>query len=421
MMGKTCAIVTLDKNLKEIEELASSAGYDIIYVIYQKRSYPDPLTFIGKGKLNELKDITLQRRVDTLLINGELRPSQHYHLENFLKIECIDRIRLVLEIFMLRANDRKSKLQVEKARLRYEIPLLREWIHSAKAGEHPGFLAGGEYAVDVYYDLIRTRIRRIDKELASIHSSEENRRKSRRKDGFILVSFAGYTNAGKSSMMKILTGKEVVIQDEMFSTLTTTTKRMQGTSLPILLTDTIGFIQDLPPYVIEAFKSTLTEIFSADLILYTIDISENLKEVERKIDTSEKILFPEVDSNKIIVILNKIDLLDENKIMNILDFIKNRFPSCEYYFTSTRTGQGIEKLRSAIIRRFAVQNRFEITLPHAEGVESFISSLHEKAEIFEIERSNSIQIKGSCRSIDIMVLTAKVNSLGGKIEFYSSE
>ncbi|MCU0861375.1 MAG: GTPase HflX, partial [Methanomassiliicoccales archaeon] len=257
MTGKRCALITLDDDVEEIEELARSAGYEILFIVLQKRSRPDPVTFIGRGKLEEIGGVLKEVGIDALILNGDLKPSQHYLIENTLKVECVDRIRLVLDIFTLRANNKESRLQVERARLRYEVPLLREWIHSAKAGEHPGFLGSGEYAVDAYYDLIKMRMKRIDDELDSMRSTERQRREQRRRRGFHLVSFAGYTNAGKSSMMRSMTGEDVLVQDMMFSTLSTTTKRLKGSSSPILITDTIGFLDDLPPYVIEAFKNTI--------------------------------------------------------------------------------------------------------------------------------------------------------------------
>ncbi|HTY47158.1 MAG TPA: GTPase HflX, partial [Methanomassiliicoccales archaeon] len=281
---------------------------EIAFEVIQRRRHPEPSTFIGQGKLDELTEFLEHRRIDGILINGDLKPTQHYHLENTLKIECIDRLRLVLDIFTTRASSPESHLQVERARLQYEIPLLREWIHSAKMGEHPGFLGGGEYAVDIYYDLIKKRMRRIDEELERLRVSGTIRRRRREKRGAHLVSLAGYTNAGKSSLFNALTEGDVLTDTALFSTLTTTTRKMKGALDEILVTDTIGFFHDLPPFMIESFKSTLDELYSSNLILLIVDSSEDREEEKRKLAASASVLQNEVSGDRLIVVLNKIDL-----------------------------------------------------------------------------------------------------------------
>lgn len=417
MTGRRCALITLDEDVEEIEELARSAGYEVSFIVLQRRSRPDPVTFVGRGKLEEIADVLKAVRIDALILNGDLKPSQHYLLENTLKVECIDRIRLVLDIFTLRANNKESRLQVERARLRYEVPLLREWIHSAKAGEHPGFLGSGEYAVDVYYDLTKTRMKRIDDELESMRSSERQRREQRKRRGLNLVSFAGYTNAGKSSMMRGLTGEEVLVQDMMFSTLSTTTKRLRGSTSPVLITDTIGFLDDLPPYVIEAFKNTIEEIFSADLVVVVLDCSEPLGEMDRKLRTSELILFPEVEPSNIIYALNKVDRLEEGGREEVMGFMNFRCPGRELYLTSARTGEGLERLRASILRRFAFEELFEIVLPQTGTTESFLTRLRGRADIFRIEHSEVVRVRGACRGSDMKPLSMEVESLRGTIRF----
>ena len=416
---RKCALITLNEGVEEIEELAGSAGYEVVYEIIQRRARPEPGTYLGKGKVDEVLQALSKSKVDALIINGDLKPSHHYHLENTLKVECVDRIRLILEIFTLRANNKESKLQVERARLRYEVPLLREWIHSAKMGEHPGFLGGGEYAVDVYYDLINKRMRKIDEELQRIGTSSQQRREQRRRKGFHLISFAGYTNAGKSSLMRMLTGEEVVVEDRMFSTLSTTTKRIKGSSLPVLLTDTIGFLDDLPHFVIEAFKNTIDEIFTADLILLVLDCSENIVEMERKLRTSEEILFPDAEPDKMILVLNKIDRIESFDRMNMMIRMKERFPSSEIISTSAKTGEGVERLRIAILRRFSYSNLFEISLPQKGGTERLLTWARQEMEIFSVVYSNDVRVRGSCKDADLKKLAQEVSSLGGVISFSS--
>jgi GTP-binding protein HflX len=416
-------LITLTDEVKEIQELAESAGYEILFEIVQHRSRPDPVTFIGKGKVTDVQKLLGERDVDAFIINGDLKPSQHYLLENSFKKECLDRVRLVLDIFTLRANNKESRLQVERARLRYEVPLLREWIHSAKAGEHPGFLGGGEYAVNVYYDLIKVRLRRIDDELRKIGSTDRQRRAQRKRKGFNLVCFAGYTNAGKSSMMRALTGEEVFIQDKMFSTLSTTTKRLQGTSALILLTDTIGFLDDLPPFVIEAFKNTVEEIFLADLVLLVLDCSEELDEIRRKLSTSERILAPQVESERIVVVLNKLDKLSggEERRAEIISLLHEVLPDSEMVFASARKGNGIEKVRSIIIRRFSQRNLFMMILPQTGETERLLTHLRDHVDIISIDYTNTVTVKGSCADADMKPLQLQVRALKGTLTFLEQD
>lgn len=405
----------MSERVEEIEELARSAGYEIVYEIIQRRSKPDPTTFLGRGKIEEVRGVLNTRKVEALIINGDLKPTHHYILENGLKVECVDRIRLTLEIFMSRANSKESRLQVERARLKYEIPLLREWIHSAKMGEHPGFLGGGEYAVDVYYDFIKKRIRKIDEELQRDGEANNQKRLQRKRRGFNLISLAGYTNAGKSSLMNVLTGEKVLVEDRMFSTLSTTTKRLDGTSLPILLTDTIGFLHNLPPFVIEAFKNTVTEIFNADLILLIVDSSDDWMEVERKLSTSEKILFPDVEAERIFLVLNKTDRLDSLRRKELLENMRKRWQTPHIYLISALTGEGVEALVDSIMARFSHRVQFELILPQTGGTESFLTWLRQKTSISLLEHANDVRVVGACDEIDVKRIHKAVTDLKGKM------
>jgi GTPase len=405
----------LNERVDEIEQLATSADYSVSYEVIQRRSRPDPTTFLGKGKIEELGALLIDWGVDTLIINGDLKPTQHYILESALKVECVDRIRLVLEIFTNRAASTESKLQVEKARLKYEIPLLREWIHSAKKGEHPGFLGGGEYAVDVYYDLIKKRMGKIEEELRRLGDSKDQKRIQRKKKGFNLISLAGYTNAGKSSLMRRLTGESVLVEDRLFSTLSTTTKRLLRSPLQILVTDTIGFMSDLPPFVIEAFKSTITEIFNADLILLVVDASEDWDSVEKKITTSEKILFPDVEMDRVLLVLNKMDRLDENKKNELTERLNDWTHPSGIFMVSAITNEGLDVLTNAILARFSHRTSFDILLPQTGSTQSFLTWLRRKASISRLEYSNEVHVIGTCDEIDLNKLRQKVADLNGTV------
>jgi GTP-binding protein HflX len=401
----------LNEDVRELEELASSAGYTVIFEVIQRRERPEATTFVGRGKIEELKLILAARPIDMLLIDGVLKPSQHFNLESSLKVECIDRVRLVLNIFTTRANDRESKLQVERAKLQYEMPLLKEWIHSAKAGEHPGFLGGGEYAVDVYYDLIKKRIKKIEEELKAINQSHVIRRGQRQKRGQALISLAGYTNAGKSALLNVLTGGAVLVENRMFSTLSTTTRRIKDINRTILITDTIGFLDDLPTFVIEAFKNTIEEIFTADLVLLTVDSSESRDEIKRKILTSKKILYPDLSPEKVILVLNKIDkgpgrYLDES--------VLSEWMECSAVVkVSATTGEGIDSLMDLISGYFVPPHRFEIELPYSDRSENFISSLRELECLKVVRYDHTIHLLGACEIKDLERIKTQVARLKG--------
>src|SRR5207245_940614 len=212
------------------------------------------------GKLDEVQGRVEGGGIDAVVFNGELRPTMHYQLERDLGVECYDRLRVLLELFAQRASSREGKLQVELALLQYEVPLLREWIHEADVGERPGFMAGGAQRVDAYYETVKRRIKKIRDELATIRREREVRRTVRKDRGYHLVALAGYANAGKSSLLNVLTDEHVLVEDRMFSTLATTTRSLTGTRKRILLTDTIGFVDGVPFCMGEAFNATLEAI-----------------------------------------------------------------------------------------------------------------------------------------------------------------
>jgi len=406
------AIVTLSEDISELEDLAGSAGYGVRFEIIQRRNRPNAKTFVGKGKLEEIKDILSSRPVSALIFNGELKPSQHYLLESQLGVECIDRIRLVLNIFSDRASSRESQLQVLRAKLIYEIPLLREWIHNAKSGEHPGFLGGGAYETDAYYELIRRQLSRIDAELQRLEINHRLRRQQRRKRGFSTVAIAGYTNAGKSSLLNVLTSEKVLVEDRLFSTLATTTGRLEGENKPILVTDTIGFLGDLPHFLVESFKSTIDEVYFADLVLLVIDASDPIDEIARKIATSREILFPEVDASALIIVLNKRDLAADLQAKATM--VMEAIPAREVIAVSARTGEGIEALHDAIALTFQYPVEMRFLLPHGEGVEPFLSWLHTHAEVVQAKYGDAVEVHLFCQEKDHSNIVNQVVALGGQ-------
>ena len=308
------------EGLDEIEELAESAGYQIVERVVQNRNKSHPRFYLGPGKAEELEP---EEGVETVIVPRELTPDQIFSMGRATGLKIVDRIRLILEIFHRRAKGPEAKLQVELADLRYQLPVVREYVHKGKLSERPGFMGGGEYRVDYYYDMIRRRMSRIEEELDSIRERRSRTRKRRKRSGSNLVAIAGYTNAGKSTLINSLLEddrgeKETETDDHMFTTLSTTTRRMKG-GRRCLISDTVGFIRDLPPWLIEGFMSTLEEVLQSDMILLVVDISEEDEVIQKKLHESLEILSNRDSRGSIILVGNKLDLVEGDPVPEILE------------------------------------------------------------------------------------------------------
>jgi len=338
-------VITDMRHESEFLGLCSSAGVKILGKIRQNVKDSNPRYYIGSGKLEELKVACKNLKPDIVIFDVDLRPSQIYRISKEVSVEVWDRLRLVLEIFRKRASTPEAKLQVELANLRYQIPLIREYINLTKRGEHPGFMGGGEYAVADYLEMVKRRMKRIKEELAIVQRRNESRYKIRKESGFILVSIAGYANAGKSSIAKTLSGYNFPIDNTMFSTVATFTKKIKGKH-PIIITDTVGFIRNLPVWVIEAFRTTLKSVYDSDLLLFVVDISETIEDVYEKISSGIEILGRE-EIPPTIFVLNKIDLVEsKDELYNKVNFLLERgiLNENNYVLTSAVTGEGLDKL-----------------------------------------------------------------------------
>lgn len=374
-------------NLNELAALAETLDYEVVEKMSQNRE-PDPTYHIGKGKVEELAQRVEETDAEKAIFANPLKPSQAFKLEEKIGVEVIDRFQLILEIFAMRAASPEAKLQVEYARLNYELPRVKESVKRAKLDEFPGFRGGGEYGERARVDTIKNRMKSLEEKLESLEEAREQRRKRRRERGFNLVAIAGYTNAGKSTLLNALSSAEVEVDDRLFTTLSTRTRVLDEDSQKILITDTIGFIDDLPPWLIEAFKAALEEIYLADLVLLVVDASEPFREIMRKFRTSREILSS--SSAEIVLLLNKIDMLSESSLKRKKESLERISP--EVMPISAEKGTNLEKLKD-FIRSNLVENILaRLTTNKKNGVEKLIHQLYEQTEVEEVKYENPTQV-----------------------------
>ena len=381
------AVTVSDREDEEFESLTRSLYYDIIGS-FTFRHYSSKY-FIGEGKLEEIKEFIEQNETDVVIINGKIKSSQWYNLETYLRKRVIDKTMLILEIFADRARSKEARLEVELATLNYQLPLLKEWIHRAKKGEHPGFMAGGEYDIDQYYFHVQKRIKKIRGEIEKIRMERKERRKNRSRKGYFLVTIAGYTNSGKSQLMKTLSGENVVIEDRMFSTLVTRTSRIMNTKKRVLITDTVGFIKDLPPLILEAFQATLEDIFNSDLIIFLIDGSDEFDLLSEKVETSMRIFSGEL-SAKILPVINKID----RRIRDIdkkAEYIREKIS--EPVFVSAKTGENIQVLLDRIYSMLEYDREYSLEIESSGNYMPLVTFVTDYGDIVNYEIKDKIYLK----------------------------
>ena len=342
---------------KEFLELVESLGYEILYSIFMGDNR-NPKYYLSKGKMEEIREKADALKAERVIVDAILKSSQWYNLENSFNIPVDDKVRLIIDIFADRARSKEAMLQVEYARLQYEIPHLRELVHQLRSGEHPGWMGGGEYEIADYYQMIRRKMARIRRSIEKMRLQREERRKMRKKAGYILVGIAGYTNSGKSTLLKALSGKDVVIEERMFSTLSTRTSKIGKEK--ILITDTVGFVEDMPPWLIKAFEPTLEEIYNADIVLLCMDGSDSSEILERKMNLSLDILGSRV-KGKIIPVINKLDMAE-----NLQEKIEIVRRIGEPVLISAREGYGLEELVERIKKEMNIK-RYCLEIEHLDG------------------------------------------------------
>jgi len=346
---KPALLITYDDedSVNEALALCDSAGYKISRII--KQEYLQRANFgISEKKVEELEELIKKYRPDAIIYDEILKPSQNYNLASKLKILILDRETLILEIFEGRAVSSESNLQIKLAQLRYEMSRAKEKVRLAKKGEQPGFLGIGKFEVDVYYNDIKHRMVSVKSKLKKAGKQRELHRQARKRMGFKTISLAGYTSAGKTTLFNLLTGEERQKGKELFTTLTTTTRKLTIDKKDVLISDTVGFISKLPAYMIEAFKSTLEELLHTDVVLVVIDFSDAQSELKKKFQSCTKTLYElGVERDKMIFVLNKSDLTNPEDVIERRKYLKLD-DSKKLINISSKTGENILQLKELI-------------------------------------------------------------------------
>ncbi len=350
-------LITYDQEdaINEAKGLCDAAGYQVVHVITQDY-LQKPKYGISGGVLEQLQEIADKLRPDIIVFDEILKPSQNYNLATELHREVLDREALILEIFESRASSAESKLQVKLAQLRYEMSRAKEKVRLANMGEQPGFMGIGKFEVDVYYNDIKHRMQTIRSKLEKAGKQRELHRQGRKRMGFKTISLAGYTSAGKTTLFNKTTGETKTQSKELFTTLTTTTRRVMIDQEPFLIADTVGFISKLPAYMIDAFKSTLEELKHTDVIILVIDINDSISELKKKFSSCMRTLNElGVEQNKIIYALNKSDLLKNEEIERKVEYL-NLTENKKLISVSAKTGKNITQLKELIKEIIESQN-----------------------------------------------------------------
>jgi GTPase len=353
-----------EDELSELEELARTAGVEPIGRLVQHRPQPDPRFYVGKGKLDELKQAYKEADAEVLLVDDELSPSQQRTLENTLQARVVDRTQLILDIFAQHAVTAEGKLQVELAQLDYNLPRMRGmWQHLERLGGGVGTRGPGESQLETDRRIARRRISLVRDRLETLQKQRDVRRKERRRTQVPTVALAGYTNVGKSTLLNALTDANVSVRNRLFETLDPTTRAFEHEGRRYLVTDTVGFVRRLPHQLVEGFAATLEETLVADLVLHVIDGSAPDERLVEQIAAVSGVLHEiEADDLPVELVVNKVDALGPERRQHLT----NRYPAALQ--VSALTGEGIDELRARIADLFA--ERFEpvrLLLPYSEG------------------------------------------------------
>jgi GTPase len=379
-----------ENSLRELSLLAETAGSEVLDALVQRRSRPDAATYVGAGKARELAEIVAAHDADTVICDGELTPGQLRSLESAVKVKVVDRTALILDIFAQHARSKEGKAQVELAQLQYLLPRLRGWGESLsrQAGGRVGGSGGigtrgpGETKIETDRRRIRARVGKLRREIADMSVGRDVQRGRRRRRAVPSVAIAGYTNAGKSTLLNELTGADVLVDNSLFATLDPAVRKARTPSgLPFTLTDTVGFVRHLPHQLVDAFRSTLEEVADADLILHVVDGSDAdprsqlaaVREVLAEVGAAD---VPEL------VVINKADAADSIELEGL------QLAEPQSVIVSARTGDGIDKLM-AELERLLPRSQREVTavIPYERG--DLVSRAHDEGEVLAVSHGET--------------------------------
>ncbi|MFC6357247.1 GTPase HflX [Luethyella okanaganae] len=376
-----------ENSMRELAALAETAGATVLDGLLQRRPHPDPSTYLGRGKAQELRDVVASLGADTVIADTELAPSQRRALEDVVKVKVIDRTAVILDIFSQHAKSREGKAQVELAQLEYLLPRLRGWGESMSrqaggqvggAGAGMGSRGPGETKIELDRRRIRTRMAKLRKQIAGMKPAREAKRANRRRNAVPSVAIAGYTNAGKSSMLNRITHAGVLVENALFATLDATVRKNTTADGRIYtLADTVGFVRNLPHQLVEAFRSTLEEVADSDLIVHVVDGSHPDPAGQL---TAVRDVIGEVGARAIpeLVVFNKSDLIGEDERL-VLRGLEPRA-----IFASARTGEGIGRVLAAIGEMLPDPSvEVELIVPYDRG--DLVSVLHEKGRVISTD------------------------------------
>ncbi len=369
----------LQDSLEELAELANSAGAEVVDTVTQKLQKPTAPYYIGKGKAEAIKHSLQHRQVTSVIFDDELSPAQGRNLESLLARKVLDRTQLILDIFAQRARSREGRLQIELAQLQYLLPrLTRMWHHLSRQTGGIGTRGPGETQLEVDRRRVQERIARLERELEAVRKTRAVQRQGRKRHQWPVAAVVGYTNAGKSTLLNLLTGADVVTENRLFATLDPTTRSfVLPNKQRVLLTDTVGFLRKLPHTLIESFKATLEEVSEADLLIHIVDLSH--ARVDDQMEAVEGVI-KELDAfgKQTLIVFNKIDNLENRELA---DTYVKRFPGS--VAISARTGEGVNKLVQALqdaLSAWRLRSRFRI--PASES--ALIAEIYRVGHVLEL-------------------------------------
>ncbi|MDH2455115.1 GTPase HflX [Corynebacterium bovis] len=383
----------IEASLAELRALAETAGSEVADMLYQRRDKPDSATFIGSGKVDELRDVVVETGADTVVVDGELSPGQMIALEKALDVKVIDRTMLILDIFAQHAKSREGKAQVALAQMEYLITRVRGWggALSRQAGGRAGSNGGvglrgpGETKIEADRRRLRQDMARLRREIAGMKTARDTKRRRRDESTVPQVAIAGYTNAGKSSLINALTGAGVLVEDALFATLDPTTRRAElADGRHVVFSDTVGFVRHLPTQLVEAFRSTLEEVLAADVVLHVVDGSDPFPLAQIAAVNSvigDLVAETGEEAPPEIIVVNKIDAADPLVLAELRSALAE---TAEVVFVSAATGEGVDELETRLEMHLnALDTTVELLVPYDRG--DVVSRLHTRGTVVREE------------------------------------